>query len=58
MRTADLARLETRIKPEVKKALRVYCANHGITIREGVEIAVSKLCVKKATKEGADNAPG
>jgi len=54
MKTTDLARLETRVKPDVKKALRVYCAHHGLTIREGVEMAVTKLC--KPTKKEAANA--
>lgn len=56
MKTTDLARLETRVKPEVKKALRVYCAHNGLTIREGVEIAVSKLCGSKPTKKEVTNA--
>lgn len=49
MKTTDLARLETRVTPDVKKRLRIYCAHHGITIREGVEMAVSKLCGSKST---------
>ncbi|CAB5195091.1 hypothetical protein UFOVP178_56 [uncultured Caudovirales phage] len=53
MKTTDLARLETRVKPEVKKSLRVYCAHHGLTIREAVEMAVTKMC-KPAKKEDAD----
>lgn len=44
MKTSEIARLETRVKPDVKKALRVYCAHNGLTIRQGVEIAISELC--------------
>ena len=53
MKTSEIARLETRVKPDVKKALRVYCAHNGLTIREGVEIAIVELCgqVKKQKEE-------
>lgn len=44
MKTSNIARLETRVTPDVKKALRVYCAHNGLTIREGVELAIVKLC--------------
>lgn len=51
MKTKEMARLETRVKPDLKKLLRVYCANHGITIQEGVELAVLRLCGKPTTKD-------
>lgn len=54
MKTSEIARLETRVKPEVKKALRIFCAHNGLTIRQGVEIAISELCgVGKEQKKEA-----
>lgn len=57
MKTSEIARLETRVRPDVKKALRVYCAHNGLTIREGIEIAIVELCVTgKKQKEEVSNA--
>ena len=36
-------RLETRIRKDLKKALRVYCAKNDMTLRDGVELAIELL---------------
>lgn len=36
-------RLETRVRKDLKKALRVYCAKNDLTLREGVELAIEQL---------------
>ena len=57
MRATTQARLETRISADTKKALRVYCAHNGLTIREGVEIAVLNLCgIQEQKKEVEEKA--
>lgn len=36
-------RLETRVRKDLKKALRVYCAKNDMTLRGGVELAIELL---------------
>ncbi|TXH08407.1 MAG: hypothetical protein E6R03_18240 [Hyphomicrobiaceae bacterium] len=36
-------RLETRVRKDLKKALRVYCAKNDLTLRDGVELAIELL---------------
>jgi len=43
MKVDRFDRLETRVKKETKRALRIYCAVNNLTIQQGVELALSKL---------------
>lgn len=40
-------RLETRIRKDLKKSLRIYCAQRDLTIRKGVEQAIELLVGKR-----------
>lgn len=41
-------RLETRIKKDLKKSLRMFCAMNDLTIQDSVEMALSRLLSDKA----------
>ncbi len=43
-----LDRLETRIKKDLKKSLRMFCAVNDMTIQDSVELALNKLLSEKA----------
>ena len=59
MKTAAIDRLETRVSKEVKRSLRVYCANHDLTLREGIELAIAKLTERpKAGRQEKDGSQG
>lgn len=57
MKTAAIDRLETRVSKDLKKSLRIYCANHDLTLREGVELAIAKLTERPAVSEQKDGTP-
>lgn len=46
MKTAGIDRLETRVSKELKRSLRVYCANNDLSLREGIELAIAKLTAR------------
>lgn len=43
-----LERLETRIKKDLKKSLRMFCAMNDMTIQDSVEMALSQLLTDKS----------
>ena len=42
-----MERLETRIKKDLKKSLRMFCAMNDLTIQDSVEMALSRLLSDK-----------
>lgn len=50
MQTAKLERLETRIKKDLKKSLRLFCAMNDMTIQDGVELALKQLLSEKSNQ--------
>lgn len=50
MKSEPLDRLETRIKKDLKKSLRIYCAMNDMTIQDGVEMALKNLLSQKSVK--------
>lgn len=50
MQTAKLERLETRIKKDLKKSLRLFCAMNDMTIQDGVELALKQLLSDKSNQ--------
>lgn len=53
-----LDRLETRVRKDLKKALRVFCAKNDLTLREGVELAIANLTGRKADQQTDGTQPG
>lgn len=48
MSKPKLERLETRIKKDLKKSLRMFCAMNDMTIQDSVEMALSQLLTDKS----------
>lgn len=46
-------RLEVRIPKELRRSLRVFCARNDLTLREGVELAISRM-VKPAPEKNVE----
>jgi hypothetical protein len=58
MKTAAIDRLETRVSKELKRSLRVYCANNDLTLQEGVELAIARLTERpQAVSQEKDGTP-
>ncbi len=47
-------RLETRVRKDLKKALRVYCAKNDLTLRDGVELAIELLTSTRKPQPSTD----
>jgi hypothetical protein len=43
------------IDSELHKELKIYCANHGVTIKRLIEEAATKMLAKVHCKAGEDN---
>jgi hypothetical protein len=50
-------RLETRVRKDLKKALRIYCAKNDLTLRDGIELAIELLTSTRKPKPETEVQP-
>lgn len=55
MKTKEQARIQTRVDQEIKRALKLYCAQNDLTIEQGIELAIQTLCQQKAKQKDYAN---
>lgn len=55
MKTKEQARLQARVDPETRKALKLYCVHNDVTIEQAIELAVQMLCKTKTKKNEVIN---
>lgn len=44
MRAKEQSRLQARVAPEIRKSLKLFCAQNDLTIQQAVELAIKKMC--------------